>query len=181
MLEYIEHKLKESGQNNQIVKYIMKCLKCCFWCLEKFLKFLNKNAYIEIAIYGKNFCVSAKNAFFLLMRNVVRVVVLDKVTDFLLFIGKVTITLAMAVGSFYWFERDKNLNYFLAPVIIITVATYVIATAFFSVYEMAIDTLFLCFLEDLERNDGSEEKPYYMSKKLKKILGKKNKRNSDSE
>ncbi|XP_028395012.1 choline transporter-like protein 4 [Dendronephthya gigantea] len=180
-LEYIEHKLKESGQDNQIVKYILKCLKCCFWCLEKFLKFLNKNAYIEIAIYGKNFCVSAKNAFFLLMRNVVRVVVLDKVTDFLLFIGKLTITLGMAVGSFYWFERDKNLNYYLAPVIIITVATYVIATAFFSVYEMAIDTLFLCFLEDLERNDGSEEKPYYMSKKLKKILGKKNKRNSDSE
>ena len=30
-------------------------------------------------------------------------------------------------------------------------------------------------VEDLERNDGSNEKPYYMSKKLMKILGKKNK------
>ena len=37
---------------------------------------------------------------------------------------------------------------------------------------MAVDTLFLCFLEDLERNDGSREKPYYMSSSLKKILGK---------
>ena len=37
---------------------------------------------------------------------------------------------------------------------------------------MAVDTLFLCFLEDLERNDGSIEKPYYMSKSLKQILGK---------
>ncbi|GCC43816.1 hypothetical protein chiPu_0027719, partial [Chiloscyllium punctatum] len=45
---------------------------CCFWCLEKFIKFLNRNAYIMIAVYGKNFCVSAKNAFKLLMRNVVR-------------------------------------------------------------------------------------------------------------
>ena len=36
---------------------------------------------------------------------------------------------------------------------------------------MAVDTLFLCFLEDLERNDG-QDKPYYMSKSLKKILGK---------
>ena len=25
-----------------------RCLKCCFWCLEKFLKFLNKNAYILV-------------------------------------------------------------------------------------------------------------------------------------
>ena len=42
---------------------------------------------------------------------------------------------------------------------------------FFGVYEMAVDTLFLCFLEDIERNDGSASKPYYMSKDLKKILG----------
>ena len=31
-------------------------------------------------------------------------------------------------------------------------------------------------VEDLERNDGSSEKPYYMSKDLMKILGKKNKK-----
>jgi choline transporter-like protein 2/4/5 len=30
-------------------------------------------------------------------------------------------------------------------------------------------------VEDLERNDGSQEKPYYMPKNLMKILGKKNK------
>lgn len=30
-------------------------------------------------------------------------------------------------------------------------------------------------MEDLERNDGSVEKPYYMSKPLMKILHKKNK------
>lgn len=27
----------------------LRCLKCCFWCLEKFLKFLNKNAYIMVS------------------------------------------------------------------------------------------------------------------------------------
>ena len=29
---------------------------------------------------------------------------------------------------------------------------------------MAIDTLFLCFLQDSEINDGSKEKPFYMSR-----------------
>ncbi|KAG1948409.1 choline transporter-like protein [Pimephales promelas] len=52
---------------------------------------------------------------------------------------------------------------------------YLIAHGFFSVYNMGVDTLFLCFLEDLERNDGSAEKPYFMSKNLMKILNKKNK------
>ncbi|KAK1879162.1 Choline transporter-like protein 5-A [Dissostichus eleginoides] len=64
---------------------------CCFWCLEKFIRYMNRNAYIMVAIYGKNFCTSAREAFFLLMRNVVRTAVLDRVTDFLLFLGKALI------------------------------------------------------------------------------------------
>lgn len=181
-LEYLEYKLKGSGKEpSPVAKFLLKCLKCFFWCLEKFLKFLNKNAYIEIAVYGKNFCTSAKNAFFLLMRNVLRVVVLDKVTDFLLFIGKLTITGGMGVASFYFFSNRNNLNYYLAPVIIITIGAYAISSAFFGVYEMAINTVFLCFLEDCERHDGSQQKPYYMSKKLMKILGKKNKKEDHDE
>eukprot|EP00795_Rhopilema_esculentum_P010208 gene10208-18889_t len=181
-LEYLDHKLNGPGtQPGPVTKFLIKCLKCCFWCFEKFIKFLNKNAYIEIAVYGKNFCTSAKNAFLLLMRNVIRVVVLDKVTDFLLFIGKLTVVMGIAVGSFYWFKDRKDLNYYLAPVMIITVGAYMIVSAFFSVYEMSIDTIFLCFLEDSERHDGSPEKPYYMSKSLKKILGKKNKKSDDDD
>ena len=38
---------------------------------------------------------------------------------------------------------------------------------------MAVDTLFLCLLEDLERNDGTLEKPYFGPKGLLKIVGKK--------
>ena len=33
-----------------------RCLKCCFWCLEKFLKFLNKNAYILVCTWTSFFC-----------------------------------------------------------------------------------------------------------------------------
>lgn len=78
VLEYIDHKLKK--YDNEITRAIMCCLKCFFWCLEKFLKFINKNAYIMCAIHGKNFCASAKDAFGLLMRNILRVFVLDKVS-----------------------------------------------------------------------------------------------------
>lgn len=180
-LEYLDHKLKGSG--NAVAKFLLKCLKCCMWCLEKFLRFLNKNAYILIAIYGKNFCASAKDAFFLIMRNVVRVVVLDKVTDFILFISKLLCVSAVGVASFFFFNGDisyvsdyvPKLNYFFTPVILVVLGTYLIASCFFSVYSMAVDTLFLCFLEDLEMNDGTPEKPYYMSKGLMKIVGKKNK------
>ncbi|PNI76671.1 SLC44A4 isoform 3 [Pan troglodytes] len=182
ILEYIDHKLR--GVQNPVARCIMCCFKCCLWCLEKFIKFLNRNAYIMIAIYGKNFCVSAKNAFMLLMRNIVRVVVLDKVTDLLLFFGKLLVVGGVGVLSFFFFSgripglgkdfKSPHLNYYWLPIMTSILGAYVIASGFFSVFGMCVDTLFLCFLEDLERNNGSLDRPYYMSKSLLKILGKKN-------
>ncbi|XP_031755703.1 choline transporter-like protein 5 isoform X3 [Xenopus tropicalis] len=180
ILEYLDHKLKAS--QNSFAKFILCCLKCCFWCLEKFIKFMNRNAYIMIAIYGKNFCTSAKDAFFLLMRNVIRVAVLDKVTDFLLFLGKVFVTGSVGVLAFFFFTRKipvltdeaPALNYYWVPLLTVLIGSYLIAHGFFSVYAMCVDTLFLCFLEDSERNDGSAEKPFYMNKTLLKILNKQN-------
>uniref|UniRef100_A0A2D4LPR8 Choline transporter-like protein n=2 Tax=Micrurus spixii TaxID=129469 RepID=A0A2D4LPR8_9SAUR len=164
-------------------KFLLTCFKCCFWCLEKFIKFLNRNAYIMIAIYGTNFCTSAKNAFSLLMRNIIRVAVLDKVTDFLFFLGKILIVGSVGILAFFFFtQRIKliqytapTLNYYWVPILTVIVGSYLIAHGFFSVYAMCVDTLFLCFLEDLERNDGSTEKPYFMSSHLRKLLKKTNK------
>jgi choline transporter-like protein 2/4/5 len=178
MLEYVERKCKYF--NNDFTKCIMCMCKCCLWCLEKFMRFLNRNIYIMCAMKSTNFCKSGKNAFDLIMRNLVRVVVLDSVCDFLLFLGKMVIVLASGVLSYLTFGRyfpelqDKipNLHYFFTPIVFIVIGSYLIASAFFGVYSMAVDTLFLCFLEDLERNDGSQERPYFMSKSLKSILGK---------
>lgn len=180
-LEYLDHKLK--GKENPVAKFFVKCLKCCFWCLEKFVKFMNRNAYIMTAVYGRNFCSAAKEAFFLLLRNVVRAVVLDKVCDYVLFISKLLVTAAVGVGAYFWFSGgidffqnyNPTLNYFLTPVVVVVIGMFIISCTFFSVYNMAVDTLFLCFLEDLEMHDGSPEKPYFMSKNLMKILNKTNK------
>lgn len=132
-----------------------------------------------------------------------RVVALDKVTEFLFFLTKILVTAGMGAATYFYFTSDKytveELHYVQVPVVIIMLGTYLIASVFFGVYSMAVDTLFMCFcksnisfyrsflnsdffmkfsinfsVEDCERNDGSEEKPYFMSKQLMKILGKKN-------
>uniref|UniRef100_A0A4W3HNM5 Choline transporter-like protein n=1 Tax=Callorhinchus milii TaxID=7868 RepID=A0A4W3HNM5_CALMI len=166
------------GAQNKFAKFLLRCLKCCFWCLEKIIKFLNRNAYIMIAIYGSNFCVSAKNAFFLIMRNILRVAVLDKVTDFLLFLGKMLVVGSVGVLGFFFFtnriklfeDKAPQLNYYWVPLMTLLLGSYLIAHGFFSVFAMCVDTLFLCFCEDLERNDGSAERPYYMTPALHDIL-----------
>ncbi|KAF0288293.1 Choline transporter-like protein 2 [Amphibalanus amphitrite] len=185
-LEYIQRQTK--GVDNPLARGIICCCKCCLWCFEKFMRFINRNAYILCAIYGTNFCASAKEAFSLLMRNILRVVVVNSVCEVMLLMGKLVITALVTIASFYFMEDRipiEGLDRFVpttqhswVPITTVAVASFFICSVFFSVYTMAVDTIFLCFLEDIERNDGSPEKPFYMSKSLMSLLGKKNKRTS---
>uniref|UniRef100_A0AAY5EPF1 Choline transporter-like protein n=1 Tax=Electrophorus electricus TaxID=8005 RepID=A0AAY5EPF1_ELEEL len=179
-LEYLDYRFRDC--RNFCCQFVMMSLKCCFWFLDKFLKFFHRNTYIMIAIHGNNFHVSGKNAYMLLRRNINRVVVLDCVTDTLLFSGKVLVVGLVGLLAFFFFSGrirlpDDNfqiqlLHYYWLPVITVMAGAYLIAQGFFSVYSMCVDSLFLCFLEDLERNEGTMLRPYYMSGSLWRILNK---------
>jgi len=111
------------------------------------------------------------------MRNFLRVVTLDQVTDFLFFLSKLLLTAGAGASTYYFLDNNPSiirLNYIAVPTTVVVIAAFLITSVFFGVYSTAVDTLFLCFLEDCERNDGSPEKPFFMSKQLMKILGKKN-------
>lgn len=148
VLEYIDRKLKKF--ENPVTKAILCCCKCLFYCLENFLRFLNKNAYIMTAIHGTAFCTSARNAFELLLRNVLRVFALNKVTGFLFFLSKLLVSLGMGASMYTylsWQMQTTNLQvkYLEVPSVIIAIITFMISSIFFGVYSMAVDTLFLCF------------------------------------
>ena len=177
LLEYVEEKLKQYElEDNYAVKCVMCCCKCCMWCLEKFIRYMNRNAYIMTAVYGYNFCKAGSKSFMLLTKNFVRAGTLDKVTDFILFIGKLIVVSIVALVTFSAFSNsdtnplEMELNYRFVPMVVIILATYAIASSFFSVYSMAVDTIFLCFLQELDKHDGSDDRPQFMSKDLKRIL-----------
>ena len=60
------------------------------------------------------------------------------------------------------------------PLVLLGIGSFGIGVYCFSVFHMAVDTLFLCAMEDLEVNDGSPEKPYLMTRGLMNALGVKN-------
>ncbi|VDQ02305.1 unnamed protein product [Trichobilharzia regenti] len=51
-------KLKKS--DNPIAKFFIKCLCCCFWLLETFLRFLNRNAFIMVSVFFSLLPVASK-------------------------------------------------------------------------------------------------------------------------
>ncbi|KAH7699097.1 Protein CHTL-1 b [Aphelenchoides avenae] len=151
ILDFAYSKLK--GATNPVTKGIYMALSCLFWCLETFLKFLSRNAYIITAIYGKGFFGASKDSFGLLARNIVRVVVLNRTTALLLFTGKAVITCGMGAVAFYYFSGrwvidglpQITLYYYFVPIIVVIIGSYLICDLFFQVYDMGVDTTFLCF------------------------------------
>ncbi|CAO2600497.1 Choline transporter-like protein 5 [Lemmus lemmus] len=179
ILEYLDKRLKKA--QSSVSRFLQCCLRCCFWCLENMVKFLNRNAYIMIALYGKNFCESTKDAFYLLMRNILKVAVTDEVTHFVLLLGKILVSGIVGILAFLLFteklqrivEGPTTLNYYWVPFLTLVVGSYLIAHGCFTVYSTCVETIFICFCEDVERNDGSAEKPYFVTPSLHRILTKK--------
>ena len=176
-LEYIRRKLKEGGEN-KAVEFLLCCLQCCFWCLEKCLRFINKNAYIMIAVTGKKFCTSAWKAVTILLTNIRGTIAINGITGFILFLGRILITGGIGIGSFFWFSKynanqEEKLDYSVVPIAICTIGAYLVTSLFFSVYDMGIDTMFLCYCHDVDINNGAD-KPYFMTKSMQNIMDKHN-------
>lgn len=77
LLDMLEDSLKKSDSG--FARILVSCLECLFDWLERVMKFINRNAYILTAVHGYNFCKGAREAFSLIMRNILRVYVLDTV------------------------------------------------------------------------------------------------------
>jgi solute carrier family 44 (choline transporter-like protein), member 2/4/5 len=88
VVSYFQRQMKKA--HNKIALYALSCVQCCLGCLESCIRFINKHAYIIIAIYGYPFCKATRKAFFLLLRNIMRVAAVNMVATFVLFIGKVS-------------------------------------------------------------------------------------------
>lgn len=61
-----------AGATNPILILILKCFNCCVECFERFIRYLNKNAYVYISMSGENFFYSCREAYFLIIRNAFR-------------------------------------------------------------------------------------------------------------
>ncbi|GLC34986.1 hypothetical protein PLESTB_001185800 [Pleodorina starrii] len=178
MLEYLDRKTKEIQEQNKVAEWAMCCIKCCMWCLEQIVKFINRNAYIMIAIKGKGYCCSAIQAVKLIISNALRISVVNLVADVLIFLGKVSVAAASGVvayamteAKYYTSPEEHPDTYLYSPVLVIAISViiaFVVAEIFFSVYEMAIDTIILAFCEDCDANDGH---PKFAPELLMEVMG----------
>ena len=87
--------------------------------------------------------------------------------------------LIMKYNTYY----TNNLSSFLMPAVVIFVMSYIIAALFMMVFEVAVETIFLCFLVDEEvhgearfANHGLNEMAKFVEKSNEKTINEQNKK-----
>ncbi|KAK4486704.1 hypothetical protein RD792_006764 [Penstemon davidsonii] len=140
-------------------KTMMYCVRCIGWII----RCVNRNAYIMIAITGKGFFKSSEIATELIMSNIVRIGKVNVIGDVILFIGKLCVSLSSALFAFLMLDTHKyksahnKISSPLFPVLVCWGFGYIIASLFFGVVEMSIDTIILSFCKDSDEHQGNAQ------------------------
>ncbi|TYI03331.1 hypothetical protein ES332_A11G331100v1 [Gossypium tomentosum] len=165
ILESIRRKLKVAGVTSDgwFGKIGNHTSQGCLRCVEWTIKSVNRNAYIMIGITGKSFFKASEIATELIMNNILRIGKVNVIGDVILFLGKLCVSLSSAVFGFLMLDTYKyraahnKISSPLLPVLICWALGYVVATLFFAVVEMSIDTIILSFCQDSEEHQGTAQ------------------------
>ncbi|KAL1817872.1 hypothetical protein DCAR_0522363 [Daucus carota subsp. sativus] len=135
------------------------CLRCIGWTI----KSVNRNAYIMIAITGEGFFRASEMSTELIISNILRIGKVNIIGDVILFLGKLCVSLSSVLFAFLMLESHRyrsahnKISSPLFPVLACWVLGYVVATLFFAVVEMSIDTIILSFCQDSEEHQGTAQ------------------------
>jgi hypothetical protein len=151
-LQYLAEQQKRA--KNKILELVFRCLAYLIWCVEKCVKFLNKNAYIQIAILGKKFCWAAKDAFWLIFRNAARIAVCTMLAPF---VRKFGVLFIMVFTTYFGYQllmitfADSISTPYGACFIYLLIGNMT-GRLVMNVFGMAVDTSLQCFVADEELN-----------------------------
>lgn len=161
IFEYYRRQIEKANKNNPVIKAVLCLTSYLLDCLERFIKFISKNAYIQMAITGKNFCSSAWNAFILITKNILRFGTASIIGFIFNFVGVIFIAALNFIVIYcllhYVPQYMGLVQNWITPCIFGGFIGLVIGSMFMSVFSFSSDTILQSFLvdEELNREDGN--------------------------
>jgi solute carrier family 44 (choline transporter-like protein), member 2/4/5 len=178
VFEYFEKKVKNLMGDNAAARCITSGIRCCLDCFHRFIKFLNENAYIQVALTGENFCSSAMNAFSLALKHSGSFFVANGIGSLISFLGKFSIAVGNTLVAMLMLSEIKSVSEAIdsevGPLIVIFFMSYVIASIFMSVYGTTSLTMLQCLYADVDICSQNEEEKFetkYRPAEMFEIVG----------
>jgi len=165
-MNFLLEQTKKSNSQNRLLVCLISCIQCILACIQGIVQYINKFAYIYVAMHGYSFCKAARECFELVSRNFFSAVIMDTITGFVLFVGKALFTALCTIIVVAVLDAQHR------PLTAVTLGLTIVLS--FSVLHIishvvgvSVDTVFVCYLEDLEMNKGEN---MYISPDLHALL-----------
>mmetsp|Transcript_44574 Transcript_44574/g.59146 ORF Transcript_44574/g.59146 Transcript_44574/m.59146 type:complete len:477 (+) Transcript_44574:615-2045(+) len=167
IFEYYRRKIQSMTKNACV-----KCLLCytgyLLWALEKCIKFITKNAYIQVALTNSFFCKAAWNAFALILKNVARFGWLNTIGFVLNWFGVCSVSGLNAFGAYIAITKMETFKDTvaqpLAPTIVILLMSFLIVKSFLSIFSFSLDAILQAFLLDESLGFSGQARPDNIAK-----------------
>jgi len=177
---YLEKKCREAQKNNKCIRTLFKVVHCLLFLFERCLKFLARQAYIMVAMYGYNFCKASVMAVMLITSNILQVAAVNLINRYVMFLGKLVVLVSCLISAYMWFSYsdeftgDNSLFSILPLMIVIALFGFCVCSYVFAIYNVGVDTILLCFCQDcmIHENCGNSDTKLFhkgMQTKIKKI------------
>lgn len=178
VIEYAQLKNEEAGEN-RVISCVLCICACCIKCLQDVVGFINRNAYIDIAINSNSFCTAAGNALHMVIDLGGAMAILNGATYVFAFFGTAFITVACAAGTyavvgFGPFADQSSALYVEDPLsagIVAALVALPVALSFMDVFDMASDTLLYCYGTDLHSGKEDHNAPGALRELLEQYGG----------
>jgi choline transporter-like protein 2/4/5 len=139
-------------------------LNCVIQCLlswmQSLLQIVSHYSYIYASIKGRSFADSGRMVFGLVIKYTGLMTSVSILCSTIIFFCKVSISVAacftysMIVSNVDMFSMQGESPIFspVASIILCFVLAYTICTAFFNVFDIAVDTILICYVTDIDEN-----------------------------
>jgi len=156
---FIQSRIKKTRLDNRCIDAIICSCQCCLFFLERYMKFIDRAAYVHTALFGYSFTKGSQESYYLVVRNARRMS--DGLNAGWLSFAfvKMFIAVVVAAASFLLmdFMYGKELQSVVSITVVVGIISWFVGQMFIEVINMAVSTLIQCFLADEEMfgNEGS--------------------------
>lgn len=171
---YIEKKMKDAGEaKNGFIKCVFAYVHYCLAAFERLIKFLNKQAYIQIALTGKNFCRSAYAGFLVIMGHMTDFALLGIIGNGFVYLAIFLIVVGSVLTVWMIFKNTTTYDGATAQwftLQLVGIISWVVAKACTGIMMVVSYAILQCFYVDVELQKGKNGPPRHTPGELREFV-----------
>jgi hypothetical protein len=160
IFEYFAQQAEKAQGENPVVKCITCYVRYYLMVLDSYVKFISKNAFIQVALMNCSFCGGAMKSFWLIIRHASKFGAASMIGWIMMILGKGVIVGSSTYLTFLVIDKmytDVEVSQPIVPAAFIFMWSYMVASLFLSVFTFGATAILHCYIFDSDTIGGNAE------------------------